>query len=276
MRFFSSVFFRQSSQDSSHSNETAVLNGAALRRPQTLVSSTTDHVKAYGNTIELTIHKDSNGYGMKVSGDNPVFVESVKPALAAQRAGLMAGDMILKVNGTPVRYSSHVEVVKLIKASDIVHLTIQRSQTHQQQHHSLTSRPMSTSITNSPSTPVAQRSSITAPLPVDVSELLLFYVNNFHISPLTQLAKRKEMEFSKMQTLRLMLEEEKKNLDALLSDKKQQSPEIARAQTTIRTLQEQLNQVCGEVRVFKFFLYLLHSHETSTHQLFLKRKIFNQ
>lgn len=140
-----------------------------MRRPQTLVSSTNDHVKAYGNTIELTIHKDSNGYGMKVSGDNPVFVESVKPVLAAQRAGLMAGDMILKVNGTPVRYSSHVEVVKLIKASEIVHLTIQRSQTHQQQHHSQISRPMSTSITNSPSTPVAQRSSITAPLPVDVS-----------------------------------------------------------------------------------------------------------
>lgn len=163
---------RQSSQDSSNSNETAVLNGAALRRPQTLISSTAGdhHGKPYGNTIELTIHKDSNGYGMKVSGDNPVFVESVKPALAAQRAGLMAGDMILKVNGTPVRYSSHVEVVKLIKASEIVHLTIQRSQTHQQQHLSQTSRPMSTSITNSPSTPVAQRSSITAPLPVDVSD----------------------------------------------------------------------------------------------------------
>lgn len=161
--------FRQSSQDSA--NEVAVLNGAPLRRPSTLVSST-DHGKPYGNTIELTIHKDSSGYGMKVSGDNPVFVESVKPALAAQRAGLMAGDMILKVNGTPVRYSSHVEVVKLIKASEIVNLTIQRSQTHQQQHH-MSQRPMSTSITNSPSTPVAQRSSITAPLPVDVSYELI-------------------------------------------------------------------------------------------------------
>ncbi|XP_063697194.1 rho guanine nucleotide exchange factor 11 isoform X3 [Culicoides brevitarsis] len=221
---------RQSSQDSANSNDVvpAVLNGAQLRRPQTLTTSD-QHGKVHANTIELTIHKDSSGYGMKVSGDNPVFVESVKPALAAQRAGLMAGDMILRVNGTPVRYSSHVEVVKLIKASEIVHLTIQRSHTHQQQHLlSQTPRPMSTSITNSPSTPVAQRSSITAPLPVD-------------------LAKRKEMEFSKMQTLRLMLDEEKKNLEALvLANKNQQSPEIARAQTTIRTLQEQLNQVCGE------------------------------
>lgn len=175
--FYFEIFFRQSSQDSANSNEGPVLNGAQLRRPQTLVSSVVEHTKTYGNTIELVIHKDSNGYGMKVSGDNPVFVESVKRSLAAERAGLMAGDMILKVNGTPVRYSSHLEVVKLIKASEIVHLTIQRSQTHQQQHHSQTTRPMSTSITNSPSTPLAQRSSITAPLPVDVSTFFMtFYL----------------------------------------------------------------------------------------------------
>lgn len=34
----------------------------------------------------------------QVSGDNPVYVESVKPGGAAQKAGLMEGDMILKVN----------------------------------------------------------------------------------------------------------------------------------------------------------------------------------
>lgn len=33
---------------------------------------------------------------LQVSGDNPVFVESVKPGGAAQIAGLVAGDMILK------------------------------------------------------------------------------------------------------------------------------------------------------------------------------------
>lgn len=33
-----------------------------------------------------------------MSGDNPVFVESVKPGGAAQIAGLVAGDMILKVS----------------------------------------------------------------------------------------------------------------------------------------------------------------------------------
>lgn len=33
----------------------------------------------------------------QVSGDNPVYVESVKPGGAAQKAGLLEGDMILKV-----------------------------------------------------------------------------------------------------------------------------------------------------------------------------------
>lgn len=109
---------------------------------------------------------------MKVSGDNPVFVEHVKPGQAAHKAGLLAGDMILKVNNEPVRYSSHVEVVKLIKASEIVKLTIQRSLSHVLQRPQSMSASMASS--NSPSTPVAQRSSITAPLPVDVSSKFLF------------------------------------------------------------------------------------------------------
>lgn len=61
------------------------------------------------------------------------------------------------------------------------------------------------------------------------------------------------MEYSKLQTLRLMLDQEKKNLEALLAEKKQQTPEITRAQANIRTLQEQLNQLCGEVTIIFSF-----------------------
>lgn len=67
--------------------------------------------------LSLTIIKDSNGYGMKVSGDNPVYVESVKHGGAAQKAGLVAGDMILKVNGVDVKFSTHTQVVQLIKGN---------------------------------------------------------------------------------------------------------------------------------------------------------------
>lgn len=59
--------------------------------------------------------KDDRGYGMKVSGDNPVFVQSVKLNGAAEKAGLHSGDKIIKVNGINVTHSTHTEVVELIK-----------------------------------------------------------------------------------------------------------------------------------------------------------------
>lgn len=52
---------------------------------------------------------------LQVSGDNPVYVESAKAGGAAQKSGLLQGDMILMVNGTNVRSSSHTHVVQLIK-----------------------------------------------------------------------------------------------------------------------------------------------------------------
>lgn len=115
-----------------------------------------------------------------MSGDNPVYVESVKPGGAAQKAGLLEGDMILKVGGTNVRSSTHVNVVHLIKckffflivsigiscfvfvsiASANVELTVQRNNYKM---------PRPSSVSVSPSTPLAQRGGITGPKPVDVS-----------------------------------------------------------------------------------------------------------
>jgi len=114
--------------------------------------------------LELIIQKDKNGYGMKVSGENPVYVDSVKEGGAAFRAGLNAADMILRVNGHNVRYSTHGEVVQLMKATQNVELTVQRNSRSLQQPLSVVS-----SNLGSPATPSSQRNSITAPLPVDVS-----------------------------------------------------------------------------------------------------------
>ncbi|XP_021709517.1 uncharacterized protein LOC5577203 isoform X4 [Aedes aegypti] len=85
--------------------------------------------------------------------------------------------------------------------------------------------PSTTSIT--PTTPIAPRNSITAPVPVDF-------------------AKQREMEVQKMRTLRLMLEQEKKNRDNLIASNKQGTPECIRAETNIKKLQEELTQVGGE------------------------------
>ncbi|XP_025073904.1 uncharacterized protein LOC105426685 [Pogonomyrmex barbatus] len=65
----------------------------------------------------LVVYKDDAGFGMKVSGDNPVYVQSVKEGGAAARAGLHAGDKIIKVNGVNVMQSTHTDVVQLIKST---------------------------------------------------------------------------------------------------------------------------------------------------------------
>ncbi|XP_057622434.1 rho guanine nucleotide exchange factor 12 isoform X1 [Chionomys nivalis] len=73
----------------------------------------------------VIIQKDDNGFGLTVSGDNPVFVQSVKEDGAAMRAGVQTGDRIIKVNGTLVTHSNHLEVVKLIRSGSYVALTVQ-------------------------------------------------------------------------------------------------------------------------------------------------------
>ncbi|XP_076800069.1 rho guanine nucleotide exchange factor 11-like isoform X7 [Clavelina lepadiformis] len=72
----------------------------------------------------VLVQKDEKGYGLTVSGDNPVFVQSVKEDGAAARAGVLQGDRIIKVNGQKVTDLNHVEVVKLIKGENYVALTL--------------------------------------------------------------------------------------------------------------------------------------------------------
>ncbi|XP_073811102.1 rho guanine nucleotide exchange factor 2 isoform X2 [Musca autumnalis] len=190
------------------------LNMAAnSRRSQTQISSPVpgESPKNF-QFLTLTVRKDENGYGMKVSGDNPVFVESVKPGGAAQIAGLVAGDMILKVNGTEVRSEKHPTVVSLIKASTIVELAVKRSQKM--------ARPTSVGVV--PSTPVLGRdrtASITGPQPVDS-------------------IKRREMETYKIKTLQKMLEQELLNLERLKGDTNNAGYKTSEA--NIKTLREQL------------------------------------
>ncbi|XP_032229131.1 rho guanine nucleotide exchange factor 12 isoform X5 [Nematostella vectensis] len=72
----------------------------------------------------VIIQRDEKGYGLTVTGDNPVYVQSVKDDGAAQRAGVQVGDRIIKVNGTVVTHLNHIEVVNLIKSGSYVALTL--------------------------------------------------------------------------------------------------------------------------------------------------------
>lgn len=58
--------------------------------------------------------------------------------------------------------------------------------------------------------------------------------------------KRKEFEYTKLHTLYMMLEQEKKNLEKL-REIDSNSGEIAKAEANIRTLQEQLRQSTNDV-----------------------------
>lgn len=59
--------------------------------------------------------------------------------------------------------------------------------------------------------------------------------------------KRREMEYSKIHTLRLMLAQEKKTRDALNATNASHKEDIQKSDAKIKKLQEQLKQVCGEV-----------------------------
>lgn len=62
--------------------------------------------------------------------------------------------------------------------------------------------------------------------------------------------KRREMEYSKIHTLRLMLAQEKKTRDALSASNASHKEDILKSDIKIKKLQEQLKQVCGEVSEF--------------------------
>lgn len=69
-----------------------------------------------GRLVErsVVVAKQQNGYGLTVSGEHPVFVDSVHPDGAAARAGVREGDQIVKINGMPVSSSNHFEVLRMI------------------------------------------------------------------------------------------------------------------------------------------------------------------
>ncbi|CAK9805241.1 Rho guanine nucleotide exchange factor 12 [Anthophora quadrimaculata] len=223
---------------------------------------------AGGGTVEpvpvatLVVYKDQAGYGMKVSGDNPVYVQSVKEGGAAARAGLHAGDKIIKVNGVNVMQSTHTDVVQLIKSSTQVVLTVQQKPVATSsaattatglqvglaggQHQRPVSLSAGTAMV-SPSQPATSlhrastapaagapcNARITGPQPVDHE-------------------KKRQLETQRVHTFQLMLEKEQSYVDKLRSELAKASTgsgnvnvvtlqaELAGAERRVRTLQEQL------------------------------------
>ncbi|KAM5129166.1 rho guanine nucleotide exchange factor 11 isoform 2-T2 [Mantella aurantiaca] len=107
------------------SSLSSVSDGASERRSPGHQRQTADYNESTGLVQRcVVVQRDQNGFGFTVSGDRIVLVQSVRPGGAAMRAGVQEGDRIVKVNGTLVANSSHIEVVKLIKSGTYVALTL--------------------------------------------------------------------------------------------------------------------------------------------------------
>lgn len=73
----------------------------------------------------VIIHRDENGFGLRIGGQNPVFVDCVHENGAAWKAGVRKDDRIIKVNGTLVRSFDHQEVVHMVQnCTPFVNLTL--------------------------------------------------------------------------------------------------------------------------------------------------------
>ncbi|KAG7295397.1 hypothetical protein JYU34_022446 [Plutella xylostella] len=151
--------------------------------------------------LTVTVVRDEHGYGMKVSGDNPVYVQSVKEHGAAWRAGLRAGDRILRVDGVPVHHHTHHKVVLMIRSNPSTVLTV-----HQNIQR--------------------QKTPITAPVPVN-SE------------------KQRQLECSKVNTVRLMLHNERQFI-AHLKSELQKVPDV-RKQAELETAEKRCAQLQKEI-----------------------------
>ncbi|XP_073495539.1 rho guanine nucleotide exchange factor 11 isoform X3 [Phyllobates terribilis] len=158
------------------SSLSSVSDGASERRSPGHQRQTTDYGESTGLVQRcVVVQRDQNGFGFTVSGDRIVLVQSVRQGGAAMRAGVQEGDRIVKVNGTLVANSSHIDVVKLIKSGTYVALTLLGSPppSSTMSGHDLSSsaspRNLSSPVPPPPPLPPPQR--ITGPKPLQDPEV---------------------------------------------------------------------------------------------------------
>ncbi|XP_076438420.1 rho guanine nucleotide exchange factor 11-like isoform X2 [Babylonia areolata] len=179
----------------------------------------------------VIIQRDERGYGLTVSGDNPVYVASVKPEGAAAKAGVQKSDRIVKVNGTLVTNKNHTDVVRLIKSGAYVALTLMGKP------NSATSPggsqpPSSPSPTGDASNAPGNRNSrITAPQPVAPDKDRELLLQKVHMTQ--AMYEQAKEDFQKLQRQYVKAPSEKLHTQLLEKER------------MLKTLENQLRQLTG-------------------------------
>ncbi|CAG0882121.1 unnamed protein product [Cyprideis torosa] len=192
---------------------------------------------------------ENGNCGLTLAGDNPVYVQDVKPGSPAFVAGVRNGDRIITVNGVDVQLKPHETVIKEIKSHSNVSLTLMRLDLDFRlpAHHSPGS--------SSPPPPPPPSMPYNRPLPPTPGQRSVSGSNviDKNITPPqpANLEQQQQFVHQKENTLRRFLDHEKSTLaqlqvklhDCKSRQKKQTlNTEIAKTEQRIQKLEEQLHR----------------------------------
>lgn len=74
-------------------------------------------LRRVASEYNVTNSNDDEGFGFSVRGDAPVMIAGVEPNSLADIGGMREGDFIISIGDQDVKWSSHEEVVRLIRAA---------------------------------------------------------------------------------------------------------------------------------------------------------------
>ncbi|XP_061605353.1 delphilin isoform X3 [Phyllopteryx taeniolatus] len=106
---------RASSVPRTHAEEGSAPPSRGMRKTTSLIAGHSGGSATSCRTVRVC--KGNMSFGFTLRGHAPVWIDSVIPGSAADKAGLKPGDRILFLNGLDMRTSSHEKVVSMLQGS---------------------------------------------------------------------------------------------------------------------------------------------------------------
>nr|XP_061805768.1 delphilin [Nerophis lumbriciformis] len=112
------VSARASSVPRTHAEEGSAPPSRGMRKTTSLIAGHSGGSATNCRTVRVC--KGNMSFGFTLRGHAPVWIDSVIPGSAADKAGLKPGDRIMFLNGLDMRTSSHEKVVSMLQGSGAV------------------------------------------------------------------------------------------------------------------------------------------------------------